>query len=113
MSKRSRPLEGRELNHSEVSALLDGWAAAAFSVGIVLRDNQLVAIYEGQLQRRQKGNATSFFWPVDQETTKAPDAQRPPGVVLDPRHFTGATFHPRSRVVELRHGALTTYVRRL
>ena len=112
MSTQSDPPEGRGLGQAEVSALLDGWAAANFSVGIVLSDEQLVAVYEGRLQPRHADNAKSVVWPVDQETKTGTDTQWP-GVVLDPRLFTGATFYPHSRVVELQHGALKTYVRRL
>ena len=91
--------------------LLDGWEDSQIVVRITSGlPDQLLAVFSGRLRRRTDEKHPALFWPV--ENADPPQAERP-GIYLHPETFDDGRIHPGNFVVELRHGATTTNVRRL
>jgi hypothetical protein len=91
--------------------LLDGWEGFEVSVRVTAGSpEQLVAVFSGRLGSRSDEKRPAVFWPVEQH--RPPRAERP-GIYLHPDTFDESRVHPGDFVVELRHGAVTTNVRRL
>ena len=91
--------------------LLDSWEGAQVSVRITTGlSDQLIAVFSGRLNARSGEKHPALFWPVEQP--HPPQAERP-GIYLHSDAFDAGLIHPGSFVVELRHGTVTTNVRRL
>lgn len=98
------------MTEAEAVVALDGWQGAAVAVRITTDSDQLVAVFCGWLQKQSQAKAPALFWPIEQATS--PPAEDP-GIYLHPESVEDGVIREGGFVIELRHGGVTTNVRRL
>ncbi|HEU0317229.1 MAG TPA: hypothetical protein VFR49_07865 [Solirubrobacteraceae bacterium] len=79
------------------------------SVRVVVRYDELVAVYSGRLGARSEEKPPALFWPI--ESDDGPPAEEP-GIYLHPGIYEGASVHAGDFVAEYRQAGVTVNVRR-
>jgi hypothetical protein len=100
-----------QLTQEQFVAALDEWAGQHISARVVTADDDLVAVFRGQLGGRSVEKGPSLFWPV--LLIGQVDHPEKPGVYLHPERFEDALIHEGGFVLELRQGGVTLNLRRL
>jgi hypothetical protein len=91
----------------------DGWTGRLVAARIVTPDDDLIAVFRGELGPRSDEKHPALFWPLILPPSPGGNRAEKPGLYLHPDRFDEAAIHMDKGVLELQQGGVTLNLRRL